>query len=380
MSWVDLAIVLVVAAAGLRGFFAGALRQIGGFGGLVLGLLLGLQIAPWLATRITQSNWRPALAFGLVLACALVVSSVGTMAGGAAASALRAVKLGLPDRVAGVLVGALGALAACWLLAGLLAATSFASLAPGIQNSAILRGLDAVLPPVPAVEARAQAILRGADFPNPFATLIAPNPSAGAPSHLGPLQSDLSSPRAVVKIIATGCASGREGTGFYVRAHDVVTNAHVVAGARRVTVGGLAAQVVLFDPLQDVAVLHTDSVQGTLSLARAAPAPGTAARVVGFPLNGTRTAAPAQVRGEVSGLSRDIYNRQVFTRTLEVLSADVQPGNSGSPVLVHGDVVGVVVSKSLSEALTAYAIPLSVLRADLAQVGTGAVSTQSCVS
>ena len=92
--------------------------------------------------------------------------------------------------------------------------------------------------------------------------------------------------------------------------------------------------------------------------------------VVGFPLNATRTAAPGYIEGNVTAQGRDIYDQRLLTRTYEVLEVNVNPGNSGSPVLVGGDVAGVVESKSLSEASTAYAIPDSIVVADLARAGT----------
>jgi S1-C subfamily serine protease len=380
VSWVDLVIVVVIGLAALRGWFAGALRQIGALAGFVAGLWVGVQFAPALATRITQSNWRPALAVGLVVASALLVSSLGQAAGAAATKALRVIKLGLFDRLAGVVVSVVGSILLCWLLAGLLASTAWGSLATNIQNSAVLSALDRVLPPVPAVEARIQALFRGADLPNVFATLIAPTPPGTKPTTLGPLETSLAAPTSVVKVLASGgCASIHQGTGFFVGTHEVVTNAHVVAGAHVVTVAGALARVVYFDPREDLAVLRVASLnEPALAVDTATPPAGTAAKVVGFPLNATRTGAPAVVRGEVSGESRDIYNRGLFSRTLVVVAASVQPGNSGSPLLVRGVVRGVIVSKSLSEPLTAYAIPASVLHADIAHVSTTPVSTQEC--
>jgi S1-C subfamily serine protease len=377
---VDLVIVVVIGLAALRGWFAGALRQIGALVGFVAGLWVGVQFAPALATRITQSTWRPALAVGLVVASAILVSSLGQAAGGAATKALRVIKLGLFDRLAGVVVSVVGSILLCWLLAGMLASTAWGSLATNIQNSAVLSVLDRVLPPVPAVEARIQALFRGADLPNVFATLIAPTPPGTKPITLGPLEPSLAAPTSVVKVLASGgCASIHQGTGFFVGAHEVVTNAHVVAGAHDVTVAGALARVVFFDPREDLAVLRVASLnEPSLAVDTATPPAGTAAKVVGFPLNATRTGAPAVVRGEVSGESRDIYNRGLFSRTLVVVAASVQPGNSGSPLLVRGVVRGVIVSKSLSEPLTAYAIPASVLRADIAHVSTTPVSTQGC--
>ena len=59
----------------------------------------------------------------------------------------------------------------------------------------------------------------------------------------------------------------------------------------------------------------------------------------------------------------------------------MNPGNSGSPVLVDGKVAGIIESKSLSQSSTAYAIPDNVILADLAKTpATGSVSTQSCLS
>jgi V8-like Glu-specific endopeptidase len=62
-----------------------------------------------------------------------------------------------------------------------------------------------------------------------------------------------------------------------------------------------------------------------------------------------------------------------------VIEVNVQPGNSGSPVLVGSDVAGVIESKSLSQASTAYAIPDAVVEADLAHAHTRAVPTLGCL-
>ncbi|HUX05388.1 MAG TPA: CvpA family protein [Acidimicrobiales bacterium] len=381
MSWIDFLVLGVVALAAVRGYFTGALRQLGSLAGFVAGFFLGAQIAPSIATAITRSSWRPLLALVLVLVIAFFISALGQMIGGAAGRSLDTLKLGLFDRGAGLVVGAVGATVMCWLLAGVLAATAWGSLAIGIQNSYVLKALDAFLPPVPAVEAKVQTLFRSADFPGIFATIVSPTLPSGPTPHLGPLQPSLAGPLSVQKVLAIGgCASDHQGTGFYVGPHEVITNAHVVAGAHSVTVGGARAVVALFDPSDDLAVLRVPNAsEAALSMSKAPPAGGTRGRVVGFPLDGTRTGAPAVVRGTVTGEGRDIYNRQLLTRTYLVVNAQVQPGNSGSPVLVGGQVAGVIVSKSLSEAVTAYAIPVSVVRYELSLTpSVGSVSTESC--
>lgn len=383
MNWIDLVIIGLVILAALRGHRAGALRQIGSFVGFVVGFFVGTQFAPSLASSITHATWRPALALGLVIVAAFAASTLGQLVGSIASRSLEALHLGLVDRVAGVAVGVVGALVVCWMVAGLLGSTAWGSLAGEIQNSFVLRALNAVLPPVPAVESRVQALFRNADFPSIFASIVAPTlPSSGPPTHLGPLVRSLGSPLSVQKVLASGgCANVHEGTGFFVAPHEVVTNAHVVAGASTITVGGARAIVALFDPRQDLAVLRVPSLaEPPLRFLRTTPEAGTPAHVVGFPLDATRTGAPAVIRGELSGQGRDIYNRGLLTRTVLVVDAQVQPGNSGSPVLVGPFVAGVIVSKSISQPETAYAIPDRFVRYDLARTPANAhVSTHSCL-
>jgi S1-C subfamily serine protease len=150
-----------------------------------------------------------------------------------------------------------------------------------------------------------------------------------------------------------------------------------------VSVGGASAQVALFDPVNDIAILRVSSLNETpLHLAHVVPLAATPANIVGFPLNGSRTGTPAFVNGEITAQSRDIYNKQVFTRTLLVLTAVVEPGNSGSPLLIANEgVAGLIVSKSTSQPDTAYAIPAATVAHDLAEASaTGTASTESCES
>jgi S1-C subfamily serine protease len=150
-----------------------------------------------------------------------------------------------------------------------------------------------------------------------------------------------------------------------------------------VTVGEAMAQVVYFDPVNDIAILRVPSLTETvMHFAHSVPLAATPANIVGFPLNGSRTGTPAFVNGEITAQSRDIYNKQVFARTLLVLTAVVEPGNSGSPLMIANmGVAGVIVSKSTSQPDTAYAIPAATVAHDLAQASTtGTESTESCVS
>lgn len=384
MDWVDILIVVVALLAGLRGYTEGAVRQVFRVAGLAVGFLVVTASAPRLSGDLTHASWRPAAALGIVLVGTVLGGLVGSVVGTFFARALHVVHLTLIDRGAGVVVGVGAALVGCWLVAGLLGSTTWGSVANGIQESSILSALDHVMPPLPSVEGRVQTLFRQADLPAIFAQVVAPtlHPPVD-PKDLGPLATSLSEPSDVVKVLATGhCATESEGTAFYVTPDEVVTNAHVVAGHTGFSVGGAPAVVALYDPRNDLAILRVPSAQATpLALSRHLPANDTRVRVVGFPLDATRTGAPGYLEGEVTSPSRDIYNEDLRARSFLVLEVDVQPGNSGSPVLVGSTVVGVVESLSLSQASTAYAIPDDVVTADLARVhATGSVSTQSCLS
>jgi S1-C subfamily serine protease len=239
------------------------------------------------------------------------------------------------------------------------------------------------MPPIPSVESRVQTLFRKAGVPTIFANVIAPTlPRPVNPDTLPPVIHSISAPSDVVKVLASGsCNTLSEGTAFYVTTNEVVTNAHVVAGHRRFTVNGSPATVVLYDANNDIAVLRVTAHGTPLTFLSAEPPSDTKIQVVGFPLNGTRSRADGYVEGQLSGDGRNFYNEDLEVRKFLALEVNVQPGNSGSPVLVNGQVAGVVESYSLSEQSTAYAIPNSIVQSDIARAPSGgSASTESCLS
>lgn len=137
--------------------------------------------------------------------------------------------------------------------------------------------------------------------------------------------------------------SGGSGTGFVVSdAGHVLTNAHVVAGCSRVLIDAVPMTVIAQDSDLDLALLRSQSLAG-LPFARFAANPAMLnadVTVVGYPLadilgglNVTRGSLTS-----LKGVRGDMNRMQI--------SAPVQPGNSGGPVLNSaGEVVGVVVSR-----------------------------------
>ncbi|MGD0851871.1 MAG: MarP family serine protease [Acidimicrobiales bacterium] len=384
MNWVDVLIVAIVIVAAIRGWFQGAIRQVLGWIGLIAGFYVGIEIAPSLSSDITHSSWRPVLGVIIVIATAFVGHFLGHILGSSIRRTVKMVKLGLVDSVAGAVVGVAGALLTVWLVAALLVATPWSSVAGGIQGSRIIKDLDSALPTVPSAEARLQTMLRNADFPSVFASIVSPTvPSSGTAPKLAKNTLSPRSPNQILKVLALGCSGAHQGTGFFVAPHLVVTNAHVVAGATSVTVGGATAQVALFDPVNDVAILRVSSITESAPLVFAAsvPSSGVKAQVIGFPLDGTRTISPSIINGEITAQSWDIYNTETYRRTVLEVYSNIEPGNSGSPVLVGGDVTGVVFSKSLSQSETAFAVPADTVESDVAKTPAhGAQSTESCLN
>ena len=133
------------------------------------------------------------------------------------------------------------------------------------------------------------------------------------------------------------------GTGFVIdNDGGILTNAHVVEGCEAVTIGdGIGATIVSVDDDVDLALLRTDQTWPAIAKFAAGPARlNSDVTVIGYPLHGLLGGINV-TRGAVSALAG------LAGRTSEFqISAAVQPGNSGGPVVdATGAVVGVVRSK-----------------------------------
>ncbi len=141
------------------------------------------------------------------------------------------------------------------------------------------------------------------------------------------------------------------GTGFYVsKSGQILTNAHVVQGCSSIAVKGhgdasaTPARVTASDEKRDLALIALDTPQTTphvvLSWRRDARL-GEQIAIFGFPYLGALASSGTFTRGDVTALAGVADNHAHFQ-----LSAPVQQGNSGGPVVdERGQVVGVVVAK-----------------------------------
>ncbi|MBP8306910.1 MAG: trypsin-like peptidase domain-containing protein [Burkholderiaceae bacterium] len=145
------------------------------------------------------------------------------------------------------------------------------------------------------------------------------------------------------------CASRpSSGSGVVLSAGRVLTNAHVVAGCTQLQVvqdgQRHTARAIAQDARNDLALLEAAPVaprgRGALALRRS-PVTGESIMVAGFPLAGllgNDIVVTTGIVNSLAGIGNDPGQIQV--------SAPVQPGNSGGPLLdKSGNLVGLVVSK-----------------------------------
>lgn len=136
------------------------------------------------------------------------------------------------------------------------------------------------------------------------------------------------------------------GSGFLITEQGhILTNAHVITGCSRRTLrDGTILVMVAYDPSRDLALLKSSKLAGRTPLRFRSGRELQVAEnilVAGFPLSGLVSPDLNVTIGNVSALSGPDGSRSLIQVT-----APVQPGNSGGPILDQsGSVVGVVVSK-----------------------------------
>jgi S1-C subfamily serine protease len=395
MNWVDYVLLVIVALSGIHGLRLGAAMQVLTFGGLLLGLVLGALLAPTVARAVHGGTAKALVALVVLIGVATIVGGLGRLLGARSGRLLQRLRLGPVDSVFGVAVAVAVALIVTWVVAILLQNSQYAALDRSLQQSRIVRALDAVLPPIPTVFAGVERFLAQNGFPIVFSGLP---PQTAAPVNL---PTDASARAAVlraegstVQIAGMGCGVIQEGSGFVVAPGIVVTNAHVVAGIASPDVidssGRHATSVALFDPRLDIAVLRVRGLTDPpLPVESTVVARGTTGVVLGYPEGGPLTPRKAGVAAAFQADGLDIYGSSQTTREIYQLDAVIQPGNSGGPLVASGDpgvadgtVIGVVFARSTANVNVGYALAMPAVSVDIAhaEAATRTVGTGGCVS
>ncbi|TMC11250.1 MAG: PDZ domain-containing protein [Chloroflexi bacterium] len=251
---------------------------------------------------------------------------------------------------------------------------------PGVLTAIVLAGCSTQ--PAPTTTGRPQS----ATSPSPTVAAAAPPTAAAAgPTTVGSFDAAHAAQvlgPAVGLVIATGASGSRgtgsdEGSAFVFSAQGgtsfLLTNNHVVQGARRVQVlmpdgRHFTVDVQAADPIEDVAVLK---VSGTLPVAQLADSTkvqvGQPVITIGSPQGssgfdtvtvGSISALHRQLTGVSGGGGSQPENLNDVLQT----GAPINPGNSGGPLADgNGHVVGMVTAGSTNATGIGFAIPSAVL-------------------
>jgi S1-C subfamily serine protease len=388
----DLVAILLVVVAIILGFHSGALPQVAG----LLGAVGGGALAVVALTRLSEpldgipAGIRPYLVLAGLLIAVGLGESVGSKIGRTAARSLGTGILGAADRMLGSVTGAAQALLVVWLAGGLLALGPIPRLSGAAQTSTAVRTLNAILPPPTELAGELAHLLDDSGLPDVFVGFEPlPGPPVDRPSDAFTREIARGAESSTVRVQAVVCAAQATGSGVVVSRGYIVTNAHVVAGARNgavevATIDGdrVTATVVLFDPSLDVALLRADLDAGPLRFAASDPDHGTVGAALGFPGGGPLTIAPAAVTGTYRATGRDIYNEARVDRDVLELRAQIDRGDSGGPfVLGDGTIGGLVFAEARSDPDVGYALtPTSVATRIAPALGrTDAVATGACL-
>jgi len=374
IDWVIVgAIVLLGLFGWAQGFISGALALVG----FAVGGWLGTRIAPLFLSGGRESVWAPAFALvGAIIAGGVLAAGFEGV-GSRLRARLRSPAFATVDGVLGAVLTACVGLLVAWVL-GAVALRAGPDIRRDVQRSAILRQLNAVLPPTGPLLNTLRALDPFPRIDGPEANVRAPQPGIARDPEVA------AAGRSVVKVLGTACGVGVEGSGWVAAEGLVVTNAHVVAGQDDTRVllrgsePGLDAQAVAFDPTNDIAILRVEGLNATPLEVERDPRSGTSAAILGFPLNGPYDVRPGRLGQTREVVTQDAYGRGPVRRRIASLRGIVRSGNSGGP-MVDGDgrVVATIFAATTSGPRGGYAVPNDIVRARLGSSGTG-VDTGPC--
>jgi S1-C subfamily serine protease len=372
---VDLIALGFVALTALIGWKKGLIASALSLAGIVFGAWLGSRLAPQLLQDGTRSPYTPLAALAGAAVGAILLETLGTLAGSALRSKVHKPRLSTFDATGGLILGAFAGIAVVWVLGAVaLLLPGQTELRRGAQSSALLQRLNKFIPPTEALNALARI--------DPFPAIAGPSvPVAPPDPRLAHAVGVRRAAPSVVRVLGMACGVGVEGTGWVASPDLIVTAAHVVAGQTDTVVelqsgGRLPAAVVVFDRRNDVAVLRVRDL-GLRPLPLVSARPGTAVAVLGFPENGPFAVTPARIGRTSTVLAEDAYGAGPVTRAITSLGGRVQHGDSGAPAVdSHGAVQATIFAARLGSA-GGFGVPADVVSADLRAAGRP-VSSGDC--
>lgn len=359
----------------IYGLRNGFMVTLGGIAGFVVGAIAAFVAVPLVSGWVTDSGWRLTATVGAAVVLIALGHGLGTMIGRRIRHAVRIKPLHAVDRLIGGVVSVVVAALVMSMLAFSISSLGVPFVSQQLAGSRVIRYIDNITPtPVKSTMAQLRSTVIGDGIPKliegigPVTPVPVPNASTDTPALNQAAES-------VLKIAGTAfeCGQNQTGSGFVVSPGRVVTNAHVVAGVSQPVVevpdgGALPGRVVYFDPQRDIAVLAVDGLQSS-PLPMSADLPeGSPAAFAGYPHGGPFQSKPATVQGISTIIVPDIYGSNPSPELVYKLAGDVQPGNSGGPLLtMQGEVAGLIFAKTTTDAALGFALTMADLEPVAAQ-------------
>ena len=375
LTILDLALILMLLSYLIYGLRNGFMVTLGGIAGFVVGAIAAFVAVPLVSGWVTDSGWRLTATVGAAVVLIALGHGLGTMIGRRIRHAVRIKPLHAVDRLIGGVVSVVVAALVMSMLAFSISSLGVPFVSQQLAGSRVIRYIDNITPtPVKSTMAQLRSTVIGDGIPKliegigPVTPAPVPNASTDTPALNQAAES-------VLKIAGTAfeCGQNQTGSGFVVSPGRVVTNAHVVAGVSQPVVevpdgGALPGRVVYFDPQRDIAVLAVDGLQSS-PLPMSADLPeGSPAAFAGYPHGGPFQSKPATVQGISTIIVPDIYGSNPSPELVYKLAGDVQPGNSGGPLLtMQGEVAGLIFAKTTTDAALGFALTMADLEPVAAQ-------------
>ena len=384
MTILDLALILTLLSYLIYGLRNGFLVTLGGIAGFAAGAVAAFVSVPIVSGLVDDAGWRLSAVVATAVVLMVLGHALGTMIGRRIRSVVKISPLRAADRVVGGGVNVVVSALMMSLLAFSIGALGVPFVSQQIAESKVIRFIDGVTPvPIKTSMAQLRSAVIGEGIPTLFEGF-----AEGQPVSVPDTSTDTPALNAaadsVLKIVGTAyqCGQNQTGTGFVVSPGRVVTNAHVVAGVPEPVIeipggGALPGRVVYFDSQHDLAVLAVDGLRiSPLPLGSDLP-PGSPAAFAGYPHGGPFQSKPATVQDITTVLVPDIYGNNPAPEDVYRLAGDVQPGNSGGPLLTtDGQVAGVVFAKATTGTALGFALTMT----DVAPVAAQAPGLNNPVS
>ena len=395
MNWVDLLVLALAVFAAASGARQGMVIALPAFIGVLVGLVLGTQLAPLIVSQFDNVVTKVVFAVGIVVLLVALGETLGVYIGRMIKPHVNSTGLGGVDNVLGAVVQGAVVFVVAWMIAlPLTSVAGLPSLAKALNQSVLLKTVDDTMPQAARrLSGDLQKLFDVSGFPaamdpfnrTPLRDVGPPNPALSN----NPIVQKLRPSVLKVRGRAPSCSRALEGTGFVVAPERVMTNAHVVAGTSEVTVevgrGQFDATVVHYDPQTDVAILAVPDLEAApLKFRTDEISQGQDGIVLGYPLDGPYQAAEARVRERIPVLrGPDIYDANTVTRDVYTVRAKVRSGNSGGPLVdPDGRVMGVVFGAAVDDQETGFVLTAQEVAEEVAKAPSliRKESTQSCAS